>query len=144
MSRGVTMFNRCEFIGHLGRDPETRFTQGGEKVVSLSLGVSESWRDKQSGERKERTEWVRIVIWNQGLADVAEKYLKKGSRCFISGSLQTRSWTDQQGEKKYSTEIVLSKFRGELVLLDSRKDGGEERQGPSAKPSTDLDDEIPF
>jgi single-strand DNA-binding protein len=110
------------FIGNLGKDPEVRRTHDGRPIVNLSLGCSESWRDKGSGERRERTEWVRIVIFNEGLAQVAEKYLKKGDRLYIEGALQTRKWQDQEGRDRYSTEIVLQNFRGELKMLDSKAD----------------------
>ncbi len=112
--------NLCQFIGNLGRDPEVRALKDGSKVVNLSLAVSESWKDKSSGERKERTEWVRVVIWDEMLADIAEKYLCKGSKVYLEGSLQTRKWTDQQGVDKYSTEVVLRRFSSKFVLLDSR------------------------
>ena len=148
--------NKVILVGNLGRDPEVRNTQDGRKVVNLSLATSESWRDRQSGERKERTEWHRVVIFNENLAEVAEKYLKKGAKVFIEGQLQTRKWTDQSGAEKYTTEIVLQRYRGELTMLDGRGDsgsashGGEfaDAPGPSSPPArkggADLDDEIPF
>ncbi len=154
-------FNQCSFIGNLGRDPEVRATQSGNKVVNLSLAVSDVWRDKASGERKERTEWVRIVIFNDRIGDVAEKYLRKGSKVFIQGAMQSRKWQDQSGADKYSTEIVLQNFRGELQLLDPKpqesagdykagKDGVNDpaQQGPNggqaADQNQDFDEEIPF
>ena len=138
--------NLCQFIGNLGRDPEVRALKDGSKVVNLSLAVSESWKDKSSGERKERTEWVRVVIWDEMLADIAEKYLRKGSKVYLSGSLITRKWTDQQVDK-YSTEVVLRRFSSKLVLLDSREsDAGSGRPQPASGGSGgDLSDEIiPF
>jgi len=111
--------NKVILIGNLGKDPEIRTTQSGTKVANLSVATSESWRDKSSGERKERTEWHRVVIFG-ALADIAEKYLKKGSKVYLSGSLQTRKWTDQAGVEKYSTEVVLQGFNSELVMLDTR------------------------
>jgi single-strand DNA-binding protein len=152
--------NKVILIGNLGKDPEVRSLNNGEKVVNLSLATSESWRDKATGERKEKTEWHRVVIFNEALGKVAEQYLKKGSTVYIEGQLQTRKWTDKDGAEKYSTEIVLQKFRGELTMLGGRGDGaaagggGGERSygGGSRAPSgggrsdfaADLDDEIPF
>src|ERR1700744_561168 len=115
--------NKVILVGNLGKDPEVRRMTSGEPVVNLSVATSESWKDKTSGERKEKTEWHRVVIFNENLAKVAEQYLKKGSKVYLEGALQTRKWTDKDGTEKYSTEIVLQKFRGELVMLDSR--GGE-------------------
>lgn len=114
--------NKVIIIGNLGKDPEVRRLTSGDPVVNLSVATSESWRDKNSGERKEKSEWHRIVIFNKNLADVAEKYLRKGSKVYLEGQLQTRKWTDKDGAEKYSTEIVLQNFRGELVLLDSKGD----------------------
>ena len=154
--------NKVILVGNLGRDPEVRSTQDGMKIVQLSLATSESWRDKASGERKEKTEWHRVVIFNENLAKVAEQYLRKGSKVYIEGQLQTRKWTDKDGAEKYSTEVVLQKFRGELTMLDGKSEGGGDRaydegggftsgagkkrvsEGPSEKFSADLDDEIPF
>ena len=142
--------NKVILVGNLGRDPETRRMTSGEPVVNLSLATSESWRDKTSGERKEKTEWHRVVIFNPNLADVAEKYLRKGSKVYIEGQLATRKWTDKDGQEKYSTEIVLNRFRGELVLLDARGEGGGgARMGggaemPQSFDRSDMDDEIPF
>jgi len=146
--------NKVTLIGNLGRDPEVRRLNSGDPVVNLSVATSENWRDKASGERKERTEWHRVVIFNENLAKVAESYLRKGSKIYIEGQLQTRKYTDKDGVEKYSTEIVLQRYRGELVMLDSRGGGGEggERlaaasgtgaSGPSFE-RNDLDDEIPF
>jgi single-strand DNA-binding protein len=154
--------NKVILVGNLGKDPEVRRLNSGEPVVNLSLATSESWRDKATGERKEKTEWHRVVIFNENLAKVAEQYLKKGSTVYIEGQLQTRKWTDQAGVEKYSTEVVLQKFRGELTMLGG-KGGGEGRSyeddgasmgggagkkrvasGPAENFSQDLDDEIPF
>jgi single-strand DNA-binding protein len=118
--------NKVILVGNLGRDPEIRHTASGEPVATLNLATSETWRDKASGERKERTEWHRVVIFNENLAKVAEQYLKKGSKLYLEGQLQTRKWTDQAGVEKYSTEVVLQRFRGELTLLDK-----SEREPPS-------------
>ncbi|WP_425404499.1 single-stranded DNA-binding protein [Hwanghaeella sp.] len=115
--------NKVILIGNLGRDPEVRTMQNGGKVVNLSLATSETWKDRD-GNRQERTEWHRVVIFNERLGEVAERYLKKGSTVYIEGSLQTRKWTDQSGQEKYSTEVVLQRFRGELTMLGGRGDGG--------------------
>ncbi len=149
--------NKVILIGNLGRDPEVRHTNDGLPIVNMSLATSESWRDKASGERRERTEWHRVVIFNEKLGEVAQKYLRKGSKVYLEGQLQTRKWTDNQGVEKYSTEVVLQRFRGELTMLDPRGGGGEsygEQYGGSqgaaapaaapADPGDDLDDEIPF
>lgn len=141
--------NKALILGNLGRDPETRNTQDGKKIVSFSVATSESWRDRQSGERKERTEWHRVVIFNENLAEVAEKYLRKGSKIYLEGAIQTRKWTDQSGAEKYTTEIVLQRFRGELTLLDGKPESAPENEGTEYPPRTpqktsDLDDEIPF
>jgi len=116
--------NKVILVGNLGRDPEIRSTQDGMKIANLSLATSETWRDRNSGERRERTEWHRVVIFNEKLCEVAEKYLRKGSKVYIEGALQTRKWTDQSGVEKYTTEVVLQRFRGELTMLDGRQDGG--------------------
>ena len=116
--------NKVIIVGNLGRDPEVRSFQNGGKVVNLNVATSETWRDKASGERKERTEWHRVSILNENLAKVAEQYLKKGSKVYIEGQLETRKWQDQSGAEKYTTEIVLRPFRGELTLLDGREGGG--------------------
>ncbi|MBZ9935477.1 single-stranded DNA-binding protein [Mesorhizobium sp. BR1-1-16] len=117
--------NKVILVGNLGRDPEIRRMGSGEPVVNLNIATSENWRDKQSGERKEKTEWHRVVIFNENLAKVAEQYLKKGSKVYIEGQLQTRKWQDQSGQEKFTTEIVISRFRGELTLLDGRSGGSE-------------------
>ena len=146
--------NKVILVGNLGRDPETRRMTSGDPMVNLSVATSESWRDKASGERKEKTEWHRVVIFNPNLAEVAEKYLRKGSKVYLEGQLSTRKWTDKDGAEKYTTEIVLNRFRGELVMLDTRGEGGGAMArsgggGSSEAPanfdrSSELDDEIPF
>ncbi|WP_336946425.1 single-stranded DNA-binding protein [Asaia sp. BMEF1] len=115
--------NKVIIVGNLGRDPETRNAQSGSKIVNLTVATSESWNDRASGERKERTEWHRVVIFNERLADVAERFLRKGRKVYLEGQLQTRKWTDQSGQERYTTEIVLDRFRGELTLLDNNRDG---------------------
>src|SRR5215207_5917331 len=161
--------NKVILIGNLGKDPEIRRLGSGEPVVNLSLATSESWTDKSTGERKEKTEWHRVVIFNENIARVAEQYLKKGSKVYLEGQLQTRKWTDQSGQEKYTTEVVLQRFRGELTILDSRGGGGgsdfaDEEPGQVAKGGefgrsspmerrpepaggsrhSDFDDDIPF
>ena len=116
--------NKVILIGNLGRDPEVRHTNDGMPIVNLSVATSEQWRDRTSGERRERTEWHRVVIFNERLGEVAQKYLHKGSKVYLEGQLQTRKWTDQQGQERYSTEVVMQRFRGELTMLDSRGEGG--------------------
>ena len=117
--------NKVILVGNLGKDPESRTMQNGNKVVNLTLATSDTWNDKASGERKERTEWHKVVIFNDRLADVAERFLRKGRKVYVEGSLQTRKWTDQQGQEKYTTEVVIDRFRGELTLLDSKGAGDE-------------------
>jgi single-strand DNA-binding protein len=160
--------NKVILIGNLGADPEIRRTQDGRPVANLRLATSESWKDKNTGERKEKTEWHRVVIFNENLCRIAEQYLKKGSKVFIEGALQTRKWQDQSGQDRYSTEVVLQGFRGEMTLLDrsgsagsgggSADDGGSDSDfgspGPTRKVAAaagagagrggDMDDEIPF
>ncbi len=160
--------NKVMLIGNLGRDPEIKTMQNGNRVANLSVATSETWRDKASGERKERTEWHRVVIFNDRLLDVAEKYLRKGSKVYLEGQLQTRKWTDQSGQERYTTEVVLQQFRGELTMLDARGEGGgtggggggggggdpdmggggggggRSSGGRGAPKGGDLDDEIPF
>lgn len=152
--------NKAIIVGNLGRDPEVRSLQDGRKIVSFSVATSESWTDKATGQRKEETEWTRISIMNDRLADVAEKYLRKGSKVYIEGALKTRKWTDQNGQEKYSTEVVLKPYRGELTLLDSKSDGdsggssggmsehsrakGDGYQPQSGGAGGTLDDEIPW
>jgi len=116
--------NKVILVGNLGRDPEIRSTGDGMRIANLALATSESWRDRNSGERKERTEWHRVVIFNERLVEIAEKYLRKGSKIYVEGALQTRKWTDNQGQERYSTEVVLQRFRGELTMLDGARGGG--------------------
>jgi single-strand DNA-binding protein len=146
--------NKVTLIGNLGADPEVRSFANGGKVVSLRIATSETWRDKESGERKERTEWHSVAIFNEGLAKIAEQYLRKGSTVYIEGQLETRKWQDQSGADKYTTEVVLRQYRGELTLLGGKPDGNgdaggyQERQqssgGAPAGRNDDLGDEIPF
>ena len=151
--------NKVILVGNLGRDPEIRTLNSGDRVANFSLATSETWRDRTSGERRERTEWHRVVIFNDNLVKVVENYLKKGSKVYIEGALQTRKFQDQSGVEKYSAEIVLQKFRGELTMLDGRADGAgreegdfggyasggrREPTGPKETFTADLDDEIPF
>ena len=144
--------NKVILVGNLGRDPEVRRTQANDAIVNLSVATSENWRDKQTGERREKTEWHRVVIFNENLAKVAENYLRKGSKVYLEGQLQTRKYTDKDGAEKYSTEVVLSRFRGDLVLLDSRGDrenaparnGGMTHEAPASFERNEMDDEIPF
>jgi single-strand DNA-binding protein len=152
--------NKVTLVGNLGKDPEVRNTQGGMKIVNLAIATSDTWNDKASGERKEQTEWHRVVIMNDRLADVAEKYLKKGSKVYLEGKLQTRKWTDNAGQEKYTTEVLLGRFGAEMVLLDRNPNAGSgddyaprpaaRAAAPAAsggwdtRPGNDLDDEIPF
>ena len=160
--------NKVTLVGNLGRDPEVRTTQDGSKIVNLSLATSERWKDRNTGEQRERTEWHRVVIFNENLGRIAEQYLRKGSTCYIEGQLQTRKWTDQQGAEKFSTEVVLQRYRGELTLLGGRGDsamgesgfGGDQKSHavassditrssadntpPPMRGTSDLDDDIPF
>ncbi|ABA04827.1 single-strand binding protein [Nitrobacter winogradskyi Nb-255] len=158
--------NKVILIGNLGADPEIKRTQDGRPIANLRIATSESWRDRTSGERKERTEWHRVVIFNEGLCKVVEQYLKKGSKVYVEGQLQTRKWTDQNGVEKYSTEVVLQNFNSTLTMLDGRNSGGGGNFGPddagsgfgSGSPSGaaprraapasshrgDMDDDIPF
>ena len=114
--------NKVILVGNLGRDPEVKMAQDGTKIVNLSVATSESWKDKLSGERKERTEWHRVVIFNERLSEVAERYLRKGQKIYLEGQIQTRKWTDPNGQERYTTEVVLGKFRGELTMLDGKQD----------------------
>jgi single-strand DNA-binding protein len=152
--------NKVILVGNLGKDPEVRTLNSGEKVATLRIATSENWRDKATGEKRERTEWHQVVIYNENLSKVAEQYLKKGSKVYIEGQLQTRKWQDQQGQERYTTEIVLQRYRGELTMLEGRGggDGGYEDRGdfggqqrpkrvadgPKESFNADLDDEIPF
>ena len=158
--------NKVILIGNLGRDPEVRTFQNGGKVCNLRIATSENWKDKNTGERREKTEWHSVAIFQEGLVRIAEQYLRKGSKVYIEGQLQTRKWQDQSGQDRYSTEVVLRPYRSELTMLDGRGDGGSgggnygggqdqgygggdygggagEPQGGS-RPSRDMDDEIPF
>lgn len=150
--------NKVILVGNLGADPKVSNTQSGTKIVNLSVATTDTWKDKASGERKDRTEWHRVVIFNPQLADIAERYLRKGSKVYIEGQLQTRKWEDNNGSERYTTEIVLQNFSGNLTLLDGRGDGvpaggndvfsgspaGGGWDSSSAAPSADLDDDIPF
>lgn len=119
--------NKVILVGNLGRDPEVRHNPEGGKIVTLSVATGETWKDKATGERRDRTEWHRVVVFNDKLAEVSEKYLKKGSKVYLEGQLQTRKWTDQQGQERYTTEVVLQRYRGELTMLDSRSGGGDDQ-----------------
>ena len=166
--------NKVIIVGNVGKDPEIRSTQSGGKIANITLATSESWNDKASGERKEKTEWHRVVIFNDRLVDVVERFVKKGEKLYVEGSLQTRKWTDQSGQEKYTTEVVVDRFRGDITLLGGRSGGGESQGGgnesgygggsprqaarqpargadsPSWEPNRggagggDLDDDIPF
>lgn len=157
--------NKVILVGNLGREPEVRYAQDGGKIVTFSVATSETWKDRGTGERKERTEWHRVVVFNDHLADVSERFLHKGSKVYLEGQLQTRKWTDNAGIEKYTTEVVLAKYRGELTMLDSRSAAeggasfGPSAQSPavsssapaSASPAAapaqnfdDLEDDIPF
>lgn len=138
----MSSVNKAIILGNLGRDPEVRSTQDGMKIVTLSVATSERWKDKSSGEWKEKAEWHRAVIFNERLADVAEKYLRKGSKVYLEGSIQTRKWTDKDGAEKYSTEIVLGRFKGELTLLGDKGDGDQRHEPPASR--DDLDEDIPL
>lgn len=138
------MLNRCEFIGNLGRDPEIRATQAGDNVASISLGVTEKWKDRD-GTKQERTEWVRIVVFGK-LVEVVQSYMTKGSKAYFAGKMQTRKWQDKDGKDRYSTEVVLSGPDSKIILLDSKGDGksdGASKDTP-ATPGSDMDDEIPW
>jgi single-strand DNA-binding protein len=154
--------NKVTLIGNVGADPDARSFSDGNKVINFSIATSESWKDKNTGERREKTEWHRVVIFNDGLVTICEKYLRKGSKVYIEGQIETRKWTDQSGVEKYTTEIVLRPFRGELTMLDSRNSdgggfgdssqpmsagGGNQGQGSSQQQAPvmdDFEDEIPF
>ncbi|WP_215755068.1 single-stranded DNA-binding protein [Acetobacter sp. P5B1] len=156
--------NKVILVGNLGKDPEVRTTQSGQKIVSFSVATSDTWNDRASGERRERTEWHRVVVFNDKLGEVAERFLRKGRKVYLEGALQTRKWADQSGQERYTTEVIVERFRGELVLLDSKDagEGGQTQQGQRTQSSnrsqqnsqqaggwdapsnSDLDDEIPF
>ena len=158
---------KVALVGNLGRDPAVRSPLDGSKIVNLSIATSERWKDKNSGEQREKTEWHRVVIFNENLGRIAEQYLRKGSTCYIEGQLQTRKWTDQQGVEKYTTEVVLQRYRGEMTLLGGRSDtsssmgdsggygnnqvghdqtphAGGQSSPPPMRSSNDMDDDIPF
>ncbi len=142
--------NKVMLIGNLGRDPEIRSTQDGNKIANLSVATSESWKDKNTGERKEKTEWHRVVIFDEKLSEIAEKYLRKGSKVYLEGQLQTRKWQDQSGADKYSTEIVLQRYRGVLTMLSDKPEDKPASGGtpgytrPEPTPGPDPEDDIPF
>ena len=152
--------NKVIIIGNLGRDPEVRTFQNGGKVCNLRIATSENWKDRNTGERRERTEWHTVAIFNEALVRLAEQYLKKGSKVYIEGKLETRKWQDQSGQDRYSTEVVLRPYAGEMTFLDGRSDGGggsggsygggdygggsDAGGGGDSRPSRDMDDEIPF
>ena len=148
--------NKVILVGNLGADPKVSNTQNGSKIVNLNVATSDTWKDKLSGERKDRTEWHRVVIFNSQLADIAERYLRKGSKVYLEGQLQTRKWEDNNGQERYTTEVVLQNYSGTLVLLDAKGDGapagGNDVFGASdsgwdstpAAPAANLDDDIPF
>ncbi len=158
----MSSLNKVMLIGNLGRDPEIRSTQQGNRIASFSIACSENWTDKQSGEKKERTEWVNVVIFNDNLVKIVEKYCNKGDKIFVEGKLQTRKWTDNAGQERYTTEVVLHNFDGKLVMLGSPSGIGNRRGGSEADPdyrapargrtpaqaaapmTNDLDDDIPF
>jgi single-strand DNA-binding protein len=158
----MSSVNKATLIGHLGKDPEVRTMNNGDKAVSFSLATSERWTDKRTGERREKTEWHNVVIWNQGIAGVAEQYLRKGSKVYLEGRLQTRKWQDRDGKDRYTTEIVLQAYRGEMVLLDGASGSGSATRGSQqnqpdddgttrgastgSAPATSapIDDDIPF
>ncbi|QEL18743.1 single-stranded DNA-binding protein [Limnoglobus roseus] len=136
--------NKVILVGNLGKDPDIRSTQDGREIANLSIATAESWKDKNTGERKERTEWHRVVIFNEGLVRVAKDYLKKGSKVYLEGQLQTRKWTDNAGVEKFSTEVVLAAFGGTLVLLSPKSTDDEQQPARSAPVSTLIETEIPF
>lgn len=141
----MSSVNKAIILGNLGQDPEVRQMPSGQKVVNLSVATSEKWKDKNSGEQREKTEWHRVVIFNEGLVGVAEKYLHKGSKVYIEGQIQTRKWTDQTGADRYTTEIVLKAFRGNLVLLgNGQNQNPGTSQQPTSTASSQFDDDNPF
>jgi single-strand DNA-binding protein len=145
----MSALNRVQLIGNLGRDPEARTTQGGKRLVTLSIATTDSWRDPASGERREQTEWHRVVIWNEGLGELAERFLQKGAKVYLEGKLKYRKWTDQSGQERDSAEITISPYEGTIRFLDRRRDeGGSSRnttsRGAGTTASSDPDDDIPF
>jgi single-strand DNA-binding protein len=145
----MASLNRVELLGRVGKDPEIRSSGNGDRIASFSLATSESWKDRNSGERKEKTEWHRIVVFNDGLVGVIEQYVSQGSQILIEGSLQTRKWTDKSGQERFTTEVVVPKFGGRLILLGGKDSERKSDDRPSAKPFPyvvvdNMDDEIPF
>ena len=147
----MSSVNKVILVGNVGRDPETRTTQSGGKVVSFSLATSETWRDKATGDRKEKTTWHNIVIWNENIGKVVEQYVKKGTKVYLEGAIEVREWTDKDGAKRTSTEVVLQRYRGELVLLSEKsrdtsapRDYGPRMDSPTRALAEDIDDDIPF
>ena len=147
--------NKVTLIGRLGNDPDVRSTQDGRSIVNLSVATSETWKDKNSGEKREKTEWHRVVIFNEGLGKIAQQYLNKGSKVYLEGQLQTRKWEDKSGQEKYTTEVVIQNYSGNLTLLDSRSDNSQNSQisdnknnfndtSPKIEENNEFDDEIPF
>lgn len=136
----MSSLNKVTLIGNLGRDPEIRTTQDGREIANLTVATSERWKDKNSGEQRKKSEWHRVVIFSEGLVNIAKQYLQKGSKVYLEGALQTRKWTDQQGVEKYSTEVVLQGFGGKLLMLD----GASKQQSQPSGQSDGLDDDIPF
>lgn len=153
LSKGLKMvnsINKVTLIGNVGRDPEIRTTQDGKEIASITLATSESWKDKNSGERKERTEWHRIVVFSDGLVNIVKNYIKKGSKLYIEGALQTRKWVDNSGAERYSTEIILQGYNAVLLMLDSNRNQGDHHHNHSSSSlgesfnAEEIDDEIPF
>lgn len=144
----VNSINKVTLIGNVGRDPEIRTTQDGREIASLTLATSESWKDKASGERKERAEWHRIAVFSEGLVNIVKNYVKKGSKLYIEGTLQTRKWIDNNGAERYSTEIVLQNYNSTILMLDGNKNAGHDNSHDSQRSSSfsaeEIDDEIPF
>ena len=140
----MSSVNKAIILGNLGRDPEIRATQDGTLVANLSVATSESWKDRNTGDRKERTEWHRITVWGK-LAEICEKYLRKGSKVYLEGKIQTRKWTDQNGQDRYTTEIVLQGYNSTLTMLDgAQRERSQDSAERQPEPAADLDDEIPF
>ncbi|MDR1391417.1 MAG: single-stranded DNA-binding protein [Holosporales bacterium] len=137
--------NKVSLIGNVGKDPEVNFMSDGSRVASFTFATSDSWKDKTTGERKDKTEWHRVAVFNDRLAEIIEKYVRKGTKLYVEGQLQTRKWTDKSGVEKYTTEVILGKFRGELVILDPKK-SDPDLEGRHDEPPSDIpiDDDIPF
>lgn len=156
----MSSLNRATIIGNLGRDPEIRRTQAGSAVANFSMAVNEVWKDRDTGERREKCEWINVVVFSDGLVRVVEQYLKKGSRCYVEGKIQTRKWQDKEGKDRYSTEVVVQNFGGQIILLDRKEDGGGSRpvaeqdsygshkrapaEAPKQSLRDEMNDEIPF